>query len=82
MVLDAGRVGIDRALVAAAAPRLLVVAAPGARAGGSTLLGLLSRASALVLHGRRPEAPARVVPLTAGARAVPVPRGEVEQAGA
>jgi hypothetical protein len=82
VVLDAGRVGIDRALVGAAAPRLLAVAAPGSRAGGSTLLGLLSRASALVIRSRAPEIPGRVVPLPAGARAVPVPRGEVEQAGA
>jgi hypothetical protein len=82
VVLDAGHVGIDRALVAAAAPRLLAVAAPGTRAGGSTLLGLLSRASALVIHGHAAETAARVVPLTTGARAVPVPRGKVEQAGA
>ena len=82
MVLDAGRVGIDRALICAAAPRMLAVAGRGSRSGGSTLLGLLSRASALVIRGRSPETPGRVVPLPAGARAVPVPRGEVEQAGA
>lgn len=82
VVLDAGRVGIDRALICAAAPRMLAVAGRGSRSGGSTLLGLLSRASALVIRGRSPETPGRVVPLSAGARAVPVPRGEVEQAGA
>ena len=82
VVLDAGRVGIDRALICAAAPRMLAVAGRGSRSGGSTLLGLLYRASALVIRGRSPETPGRVVPLPAGARAVPVPRGEVEQAGA
>lgn len=82
VVLDAGHVGIDRALVVAAAPRLLAVAAPGTRAGGSTLLGLLSRASALVIRSRAVRTAARVVPLAAGVRAVPVPRGAVEQAGA
>jgi len=82
VVLDAGRVGIDRALICAAAPRMLAVAGRGSRSGGSTLLGLLSRASALVIRGRSPETPGRVVPLSAGARALPVPRGEVEQAGA
>ncbi len=82
VVLDAGRVGIDRALICAAAPRMLAVAGRGSRSGGSTLLGLLSRASALVIRGRSPETPGRVVPLSAGARPVPVPRGEVEQAGA
>ena len=82
VVLDAGRVGMDRALICAAAPRILAVAGRGSRSAGSTLLGLLSRASALVIRGRSPETPGRVVPLSAGARAVPVPRGEVEQAGA
>ena len=56
--------------------------ARGPGAGGTTLLGLLYRASALVIRGRSTETPGRVVPLPAGARAVPVPRGEVEQAGA
>ncbi len=83
VVLDAGRVGIDRALICAAAPRMLAVAGRGSRSGGSTLVGLLSRASALVLRGPSADVPDRVVvPLPAGARAVPVPRGEVEQAGA
>ena len=82
VVLDAGRVGIDRALTCAAAPRILAVAGRSSRSGGSTLLGLLSRASALVIRGRLPETPGRVVPLPAGTRAMPVPRGEVEQAGA
>jgi hypothetical protein len=82
VVVDAAGVGVDRALVGAAAPRLLAVAAPGTRAGGTTLLSLLYRASALVIRGRSTEKPGRVVPLTQGARSVPVPRGQVEQAGA
>ena len=63
VVVDAGGVGVDRALLGAAAPRLLAVAAPGARAGGTTLLSLLYRASALVIRGRSTEKPGRVVPL-------------------
>jgi hypothetical protein len=82
VVLDAGRVGVDRAMLAAAAPRMLAVAGPGARSGGTTLLGLLHRAGALVIRGRSTAAPGRVVPLTVGPRSVPMPRGEVEQAGA
>jgi len=82
VVLDAGRVGVDRAMLAAAAPRMLAVAGPGARSGGTTLLGLLHRAGALVIRGRSVAAPGRVVPLTVGPRSVPMPRGEVEQAGA
>jgi len=82
VVVDAGGVGVDRALLGAAAPRLLAVAAPGARTGGTTLLSLLYRASALVIRGRSTEKPGRVVPLTQGARSVPLPRGQVEQAGA
>ena len=54
----------------------------GPGAGGTTLLSLLYRASALVIRGRSPETPGRVVALTPGARSVPVPRGQVEQAGA
>jgi hypothetical protein len=82
VVLDAGRVGVDRAMLAAAAPRMLAVAGPGARSGGTTLLGLLHRAGALVIRGRSAAAPGRVVPLTVGPRSVPMPRGKVEQAGA
>jgi len=68
VVLDAGRVGIDRALACAAAPRVLAVAGPASRAGGSTLLGLLYRASALVIRGRASAPPGRVVPLPAPSR--------------
>jgi hypothetical protein len=82
LVLDAGAVGIDRALVAGAAPRLVAAVAPGARTGSSTLLGLLHRASALVLRGRATPTAGRVVQLTPGARSMPVRGGGVEQAGA
>jgi hypothetical protein len=83
VVLDAARLGLDRALLAAAAPRLVVTAASGARAGAATLLGLLHRASALVIRGRAPETTGRVVPITPAARPLPVAgHGGVEQAGA
>ena len=65
VVVDAGGVGVDRALLGAAAPRILAVAAPGTRTGGTTLLSLLYRASALVIRGRSTEKPGRVVPLMA-----------------
>jgi hypothetical protein len=81
VVLDAGRLGIDRALLAAAAPRVVATVPPGGRSGSATLLGLLNRASALVIRGRSPEMAGRVVALP-GARPVPVHGGDVEQAGA
>ena len=71
VVVDAAGVGVDRALLGAAAPRLLAVAAPGTRAGGTTLLSLLYRASALVIRGRSTERPGRVVPLAALPRCAP-----------
>ena len=61
VVVDAGGVGVDRALLGAAAPRILAVAAPGTRTGGTTLLSLLYRASALVIRGRSAGRPGRVV---------------------
>jgi hypothetical protein len=82
VVLDAGNVGLDRALLAAAAPRLVAAVTSGGRSGPGTLLGLLQRASALVIRGRAAGTTGRVVPLT-GARSAPPPnRGGVEQAGA
>jgi hypothetical protein len=84
VVVDAGRLGTDRALLAAAAPRLVAVVPPGSRSGGpaTTLLGLLHRAAALVLR-REPRA-GRVVALAPAPR--PAPRAEggrgVGQAGA
>lgn len=83
VVLDAGRLGVDRGLLAAAAPRVVAVSAPGSRAGTATLLGLLNRASALVIRGR--SAPAgRVVPLPPAPRPFPMRdrASGVEQAGA
>jgi hypothetical protein len=82
VVLDAGRLGIDRALLAAAAPRVVAAVPPGGRSGSATLLGLLNRASALVIRGRAGEATGRVVQLTPGTRSLPAPGGDVEQAGA
>ena len=82
VVLDAGSVGVDRALLAAAAPRLVAAVAPGRRAGTATLSGLLNRASALVIRGRAARTAGRVVQLTPAPRARPVRGGGVEQAGA
>ena len=82
VVLDAGRLGLDRALLAAAAPRVVAAVPPGGRSGSATLLGLLNRASALVIRGRAGEAPGRVVQLTPGTRSLPARGGDVEQAGA
>lgn len=83
VVLDAGRLGVDRALLAAAAPRVVAASPPGSRSGSATLLGLLHRATALVIHGRSPETTGRVVPITPGARSLPVAGlGGVGQAGA
>ena len=83
VVLDAGRLGIDRALLAGAAPRVIAAAAPGSRSGSATLLGLMHRACALVIRGRSPETTGRVVPIVPSARSMPVTgRGGVEQAGA
>jgi hypothetical protein len=61
VVLDAGRLGVDRALVAAAAPRVVAAAPPGTPADGATLLGLLHEASATVVNGRTADADGRVV---------------------
>jgi hypothetical protein len=82
VALDAGTLGMDRVLLAAAAPRIVAAVAPGGRTGPATLLGLLHRASALVIRGRAPETPGRVVQLTPGTRSMPVCEAGVEQAGA
>jgi hypothetical protein len=82
VVLDADALGLDRALLAAAAPRIVAAVAPGRRSGPATLLALLNRASALVIHGRAAAPPGRVVQLTPGPRPLPVRGAGVEQAGA
>jgi hypothetical protein len=83
VVLDAGHLGVDRALLAAAAPRVVAAAAPGTPADGATLLGLLQEASAPVVRGRAAEPDERVVALSTGALPVALAdRGEVQQAGA
>jgi hypothetical protein len=89
VVLDAGGLGMDRALLAAAAPRVVAAVAPGRREGG--LLELMQLASAPVIRGRSADPASRVVPLTPGEGPEPEPGetepdearpGEVEQAGA
>lgn len=82
VVLDAGSLGIDRALLAAVAPRVVVAAGPGSRPGDGSLFGLLQRAAALVIRGRSTDGAGRVVQLTPGARTHPLRGGDVEQAGA
>ena len=53
MVLGAHRLGVERLLVAAAAPRLIVVVPPGAeRQQTPTALSVLERAAAPVIRGR------------------------------
>lgn len=61
VVLDAGHLGVDRALLAAAAPRVVAAATSGTAADGATLLGLLQEASATVVRGRSAGADGRVV---------------------
>jgi hypothetical protein len=63
VVLDAGGLGLDRALLAAAAPRLVAAVAPGAEAG---LVDLLRRAGAPVVPARPAEASGRMVPARRG----------------
>jgi hypothetical protein len=75
VVLGAARLGVERLLLTAVAPRLVAVVGPGERANGSpSMLSVLHRASALVIRGGagRP-AQGRVVPLGAGARPAPAP---------
>jgi hypothetical protein len=53
IVLGAHRLGLERLLVAAAAPRLIVVVPPGAeRRQGPSALSVLERAAAPVIRGR------------------------------
>ena len=82
VVLDAGGLGVDRALLAAAAPRIVAVGGPGGRSGPATLLGLMNRASALVIRGRSAARTGRVVPLPSSPRSFPRRGNGVEQAGA
>ena len=52
-MLGAHRLGLERLLVAAAAPRLIVVVPPGAeRQQGPSALSVLERAAAPVIRGR------------------------------
>lgn len=65
LVLGAERLGVERLLLTAVAPRLVAVVATGAAAeDASTLLGVLRRARAAVIRGPRRARPlARVVPM-------------------
>lgn len=64
LVLGAERLGMERLLLTAVAPRLVAVVTPGAATeDASTLLGVLRRAAAPVIPGPRPAPLARVVPM-------------------
>jgi hypothetical protein len=67
VVLDAGGLGLDRALLAAAAPRLVAAVTPGAEAG---LVDLLRRAGAPVVPAGPPDASVRMVSLPSGTRVI------------
>ncbi|GAA1879203.1 hypothetical protein GCM10009836_70700 [Pseudonocardia ailaonensis] len=83
VLLGAEELGVERLLVAAAAPRLVAVSGRGARpaTGVATLLGVLEQAAAPVIRSGRavPRTPARVVALPAARRPEVVSR---QQAGA
>jgi hypothetical protein len=67
VVLGAARLGMERLLLAAVAPRMIAVVGPGEQpAEAPTLLSVLQRASALVIRGQG--AGGRVVPLATGAQ--------------
>ncbi|GAY11102.1 superfamily I DNA and RNA helicases and helicase subunits-like [Pseudonocardia sp. N23] len=72
LLLGAADLGVDRLLLTAVAPRLAAVVGPGVRqADGPTLLGVMQRASALVIAGRVEQSgpSAQVVHLSAATRA-------------
>ena len=74
VVLGAARLGVERLLLAAVAPRLIGVVGPGERANGApTVLSVLQKAAALVIRGTA--GAGRVVQLAPGSRpGVPSPR--------
>jgi hypothetical protein len=74
VMLGAAQLGVERLLLAAAAPRLIGVVGPGERANGApTVLSVLQKAAALVIRGTA--GAGRVVQLPPGARpGVPSPR--------
>ncbi len=76
VVLGAARMGVERLLLTAVAPRMIAVRGPGeATDDAPTLLSVLHRASAVVIRGRA-VAPAPVRSITT-ARKVPTPYGRV-----
>jgi hypothetical protein len=78
IVLGAGRLGVERLLLSAVAPRIVAVVGPGdGRDDRPTLLSVLQRASALVIRGR--PTGGRVVPFNGNTSRAVRPVG---QAGA
>ncbi len=76
LVLGAARLGVERLLLAAVAPRMIAVLGRGEHgAEAPTLLSVLHRASAVVIRGRT-TASATVVPITTS-RKIPAPVGRV-----
>jgi len=78
VVLGAARLGVERLLLTAVAPRLVAAIAPNERPEGSpSLLSVLQRASALVIRGPVAAGTRRVVPINpaqARIQAAPVGR--------
>jgi hypothetical protein len=76
VVLGAARMGVERLLLTAVAPRMIAVRGPGEDTDEApTLLSVLHRASAVVIRGRA-AAPAPVRSITT-ARKVPTPIGRM-----
>ena len=84
LVLDAAALGVEHLLLTAAAPRLIAAVGPGERpAPAPTLLSVLQRADALVIHGTTAGPTAPVVPISVVAQQSRIPRqAAMGQAGA
>lgn len=71
VVLGASRLGVERLLLTAVAPRMIAAVDPGTPAEGApTLLSVLRRAAALVVRAASDRPAGRVVQFTSGGRSV------------
>jgi hypothetical protein len=84
LVLGAAALGVEHLLLAAAAPRLVAAVGPDERPGPApTLLSVLHRADALVIHGKAGGPTAPVVPISVVQQQSRLPRpAALGQAGA
>jgi hypothetical protein len=84
LVLGAAALGVEHLLLTAAAPRLIAAVGPGERPGPApTLLSVLQRADALVIHGKAGGPTAPVVPISVVQQQSRIPRqAALGQAGA